>query len=487
MRHSTRRVRYARRSVAVTLAWSALALAGASAPAVAQTRFSWPDTAVQVAQYGTVDLCLAAVQRLQRGLDREEALTVWRDTMPRDPTRLMKPLPAPVTNAATRCAARFPEPTAKLEDFAPLLELYLVAGRDADASALVARRLAAVPGKNVQERRAVQDTAVGSYLGAHPMRLDAAEQILVARAREGGTDRMDRMEIYFNLMTQAKSAGDTARSRRAAQWVVAVADSLTPAERESEKFESMGGGLGGGLAVFGAMRELMGLPVMLDSLRHSTAALVALERNMWAQMLRERPEALPVPLGEHAPTITADYWIPAVAGNTPRPTPGHVGYVIFMDDAGCVRMSTTMDNVGDWCGARLALLRRLSQRFPTLDATIVSGTHGHFVYAPPMTPAEEAEMLGEWLAPYHIPRLTVAVTSMPFWNLPRPDGRRIDKPTQNYTNYTFGKSMKPSLSALLIDQDGMIIPTLGMSESEVGQFIDVLVHRQTAGGNRAAK
>ncbi|HEX6535710.1 MAG TPA: hypothetical protein VF041_14025 [Gemmatimonadaceae bacterium] len=485
MSHTTTRARPARRSLAVVLVGSALALALATAPATAQTRFAWPDTTVDVSKYTTVDLCLAAVSRAQHGVDVREALSGRRDTILRDPRDQLKPLPAPVTDVATRCAARFPEATAKLEDFAPLLALYLVAGRDTDATALVARRLAVVPAKSKPERRAVEDTTIRIYLAARPARLDAAERILVARAHEGGTDRMDRMEIYTQLMKSAAGVGDTARARRVARWIVAVADSLTPAERESEKFEGMGGG-GGKFLVFDAVQELVGLQVMLDSLRHSTAALVALERNTWAAQLHERPEALPIPIGERAPTIKADYWLPAEAASTPRPAPGHASFVIFLDDKDCLRFEQDVDAVSDGCGSELATLHRFSERFPTLDITIVSSTHGHFVYAPPMTPAEEAGMIRNWLEPYHIPRLTVAVTSTPFWNLPSPDGRRIENPTANQTSYSFAKQVQPQSAEYLIDQDGILVTVFSRNESELAQFIDVLVHRQT-GGEHAAK
>jgi hypothetical protein len=463
----------------------ALALAAAAAPAAAQTRFAWPDTAVDVSQYATVEQCLEAVDRVRRGLARREALTVLRDTMPSDPREALNPEPAPVTETAERCATRFPEASAKLADFAPLLALYLAAGRDADASALVDRRVAAVSTKNTLERTAIGDSAIQIYLDARPVRLDAAERILVARARSDGADRLDRMKIYANLMIAARDVGDTTRARRAAGWLVAVADSLTPAERESEKFETMRGEGGGRALVFVAMQQLMGLPVMLDSLRHSTAALISLERNMWAQLMRERPEALPLPIGERAPTIMADYWIPSTAGSTSRPTPGHVNYLIMLDNVICVR-TTPLGDVGDACGYQFGLLRRLSERFAALDITLVTRTHGSFVYAPPPSPAEEVDMTRQWLTPYHIPRLTVAVTSTPFWNLARPDGRRIDKPTQNYTNYTFGKSSPSFINAYLIDQDGTIV-ALGYDESALAQYIEVLLQRGTGGGEHVAK
>ena len=201
-----------------------LMLALGATSAAAQTRFAWPDTAVDVAKYTVIEQCLAAANRIRGGLFWQSDRIVWRDTMPADVQGALRPDPAPVTEAAVRCAARFPEPTANLHDFAPLLRLYLVAGRDADAKALVDRRMAAVPAAGTRERAAVSDSAVDIYLRAQPQRLDAAEQLLVTRARGAG-DRLDRLELYARLVDAAQNAGDTARARRAATWVVAVADS----------------------------------------------------------------------------------------------------------------------------------------------------------------------------------------------------------------------------------------------------------------------
>jgi hypothetical protein len=445
--------------------------------AAAQMRFTWPDTTVQLSKYSTVEQCLAATSRVSKGLARREALTLWRDTMPRDPREALEPLPAAVTETARRCAAPFTEPTADLADFAPLLALYLYAGRDSDAAALVTRRLAAVPAKNARTARAaVSDTAVDIYLTTRPTRLDAAERILLSRARDGA-DRIDRLDLYARLMTAANDVGDTVRARRVAGWVVALSDSLTKAERESEKFEKLGHGSGGKLLVFGAMNVLTGLPTMLDSLRHSTASLVALERSMWARVTGERPEALPSPVGERAPAITADYWYPAEAASTPRPRPGHVSLLILFDHDACLKWNSAGDTK-DTCPMALASLRRLSERFPTLDITIVSGTHGSFLYAPPPTPTDEADMIRKWLETSRIRGAAIAVSSTPFWNLPRPDARRIDRDTPNATNYAFRTSTKWTYGSFLIDQDGVIVAAHGFFEPDVGKLIDVLMHRQ---------
>ena len=136
----------------------------------------------------------------------------------------LKPLPAPVRQAAARCSARFEPRTAKLSDFTLLMELFLLADRDADAKALLERRQSAITARGSLERIAVEDSAILIYLKVLPRRLDAAEQLLVTRAH-GSADRLERLELYDRLMEAAREAGDTTRSRRVAQWMLAVADS----------------------------------------------------------------------------------------------------------------------------------------------------------------------------------------------------------------------------------------------------------------------
>ncbi|HEU6449802.1 MAG TPA: hypothetical protein VFT57_00180 [Gemmatimonadaceae bacterium] len=469
---------------------AASALGGALAlatPVAAQTSFEWPDTTVRLSTYTTVEQCLSAAQRVNRAVEREQALVVWRDTLPRNlKEKRLGPAPAEVSETARRCAERFTEPGSDIADFAPLLRLYLDAGRDEDAAVLVRRRLAAVPAKGAQsERTAVVDSAVDIYLAAHPARIDAAENVLLTRAQDRA-DRIDRIAIYNDLMTAASSVGDTARERRAAGWIVSLANSLTKAERESAKFEELGAGAGGKMVVLGAIRVLTGFSTMLDSLRRGTAALTALERNMWAAMTKGRPESIPIPVGEKAPEITADYWFPSEAASTPRPAPGRVSIVQFLDHDSCV-LSNLLGDVSENCGFQISTLRRLSERFPDVEVTIVSRTRGSFLYSPPPSTAEEANLVREWLAQYRIPGAVIAVASTPFWNLPRPDSRRIDKPVPVIERYGFAKSFEPEGHLFLVDQDGLIVTAVGFDETQLGEFIEVLLQRQSRGGENAVR
>lgn len=469
-----------------------LALYGALASsAAAQTRFQWPDTTVDLGKYTTVDQCNAAAKRIEEGQYALRNEIAWRDTMPFDTQESLKPLPASVIQSAARCAARFDQRTAKFKDFAPLLRLYLTADRDADAKALLDRRLAAVTAKGSPERIAVEDSAVLIYLQAQPRRLEPAEQLLVARAR-GGADRLDRMALYYRLMDAARDAGDTTRARRAAEWVVGVADSLTPAERETDKFAKMGP-QGGNVVVFAAMQTIVGVKTLVDSLRHSTMAMVNLERTMWAKFTKERSEAFPLPIGEHAPPLLGDFWFPRSAAGEKHPAPGHVSIVEFADGSalygGCLATGA-WGVVTDGCVYPYSLLRRLSERFPGLDVTFVVGTRGNFVHALPESPAEEAEFYHNWVEPFHIKGAVMSVTTRPFWNLPAPDGRRVDKLTPNAIAYGYGKSWQVEGGGFggkyLIDQDGIIVDVI-FNEPATFQFVNALLQREKTGGDRASR
>ena len=357
----------------------------------------------------------------------------------------LKPLPAPVRQAAARCSARFEPRTAKLSDFTLLMELFLLADRDADAKALLERRQSAITARGSLERIAVEDSAILIYLKVLPRRLDAAEQLLVTRAH-GSADRLERLELYDRLMEAAREAGDTTRSRRVAQWMLAVADSLTPAERESEQFTKMGAN-GGNLVVFSAMFEIVGVKTLTDSLRHSTLAMANLMRSMWTRFTKERAEALPYPLGERAPAITGDFWYPREASGDKHPAPGHVSIVEFVDNSrlyGSCMNDAPWTAIADFCAPNYYMLRRLADRFPGLDITFVVGTRGNFLHAPPPTPAEEAELYHNWIEPYRIKGAVMSVTTRPFWNLPAPDGRRLESPRRTRLPTASGRAGVPS-------------------------------------------
>lgn len=456
-----RLVGYTQRANRVALA-GAIALSVGVAPVAAQTRFMVPDIPADVAHYTRVSQCVAAVARV----GSEEELKGWKeqnmlpDTMPEDFQEPFRPLPASVVATAQRCAARWTPAAANLTEFDFLFPLFLSAGRDADAAALLTRRLAAVGPKRGgdTERTAIIFAAANMYTNAQPARLAAAESILTALVRQT-SDRIERLQIYLRLGNLAEVFRDTAGMRHAGQHFMALADSLTPAERES--FNNRVGPVG----VVAAMAWAVGEKLILDSLRRGTRAYVGLMRTVWTKVAGLNPESYPFPVGEKVPPITADFWFPRDSDHGTRPTPGRVALVVFLDRIACVDSPEQQDFASDdrrdeyrsgQCWRIGANLRRLAERFPELEITCVTQTHGYFLYAPPPAPAEEAAYIARWVAGHGIPG-TLAVSSTSFWNLDPPDGRRINRPDSNAVRYSSGKSSYAHRGMYLVDRDGTLV------------------------------
>jgi hypothetical protein len=464
-----------RHTVPIALALIALT----SIPASAQTRFQWPDTSAKVAEYTHIEDCLAANSRVSMSVQRRESIVDWRDTMPFDPHEGLEPPPPEVSQTAKQCAARFDVAKIEPREFGYAMQLFLAAGRDSDAAALVEHRLAAIPVKNTIERGAIVDTAVMLYSGAKPVRLDAADQLLLHRAKTS-SDRVSRLKTYSTMLIAANNVADSVHAIRAAKLIMGVADSLTVADRQSDAFERMRDGFDGSLYIYDAIEALTGLKTRLDSLRKSTVAYGKLERANWALATGERLEALEIPIAEKATPLTADFWYPGTASKESHPGRGHTSLVVFLEHTGCIGQGSNDNaNPTPQCFMRAAELRRLAKRFPTVEIDIVASTHGQFMYLPPTSPAEEAALMKQLVDSLRIPGANLSVTTTPFYRLPDPDSRRIDKELPNTAHYTFGKTWKVgSGSVFLVDSDGLIADAWRVREEELGQFIEVLLHRQ---------
>lgn len=463
-------------------AWLGLVLlsTATSRPASAQAQFTWPEQGPRVERYVGIEECLGAVGRIRADVANAEA---WIDTLPITPEITTAPLAPQVIQTSRTCAARYPVATAPLEDFAPLLNLYLLANLDADAAALVKRRLARIGPKDDRARAAVLDTVAGMYLGepplrvggleAQPARLATAEPYL-DELRKLSDSWVVRLRAHKRMLDAARDAGDTARALRAAEAVLRIASNLTPAERRSED----------AILAMAAGFEAAGVVsarALLDSLRHSTAAYIALQRANWAKVSGERGDALQFPIGQSAPPIEADFWFRRSGSAMPRPTKGSVGLVVFLDHTSCTGLTGR-------CYAGYAILHRLIKRFPDLEVTLVAPTAGYVHHLPPPTPADEADTLRSWWLDKHQLPGALAVTKLDFWRLPAPDGRRINREFANKEHYTFGRTWAVNPPELfLVDRDGTIVQTVMLlqdnrrEEAGLNDLIEVLLARHVAG------
>jgi hypothetical protein len=461
---------------------SALALLASTGHA--QTRFLWPDDTAAISRYETPEECLAAAHRVQARLSQWGP--VWEDTLTFTLERATAPLPTAVQATARQCSARFKAETAPVTDFAPLLALYLAAGRDADAATIVRRRLAVVAATAPRERAAVLDSALLGYLttpfgnaivSPHPARVAAAESLLVVLSHLPDTllSLKDRVMPVFVLMRAAQNTGDTTAVRRVGQGLLDRMAWLSNADRRSEYYEQLGS-----ILAYFAM-NMVHDRTLLDSLRHGTTGYIALKRSYWARASGERPEALHFPIGEIAPAVHADTWFRNGDTSMARPSTGQLALVVFLDYA-------CREPNWDACSGTYPALRRLAARYPNLQITVAASTHGFYTNLAPPTLPQEAEVLRHWWQDYHRLPGALGVSFTPFWRLDAPDSRRVDQAVANTTSYSFGRSWEVGPgSAFLVDRHGVIVEVgkLGSHESfgvpdfeaHLAQLVDVLLAR----------
>ena len=501
----TRARRLGLRTVAVALASAAFpGMVLWSTSLAAQTLFAWPDTTVNIEAYTTLDECQAAVSRSLEYAPSREGLEsgTWADTLPLDSltAKGLQPLPAAVTETARRCGARFSNvDSVSLSDFRMLLPLYLQAGWDSRAGRLVERRLGSVGEGGDAERAAVIDSSLEVLLGGKGVRIGQlrvamAEQIAFAQLPRV-SDRVKRLQVYGWLAVVASSDKNldsaTAKVQRITPKMAAIMDSLTEPEldRLLDDAEAFGDGVEDAddfaQRYYAMLNMSLGKRTFLDSLRQSTAAYVKLKRDNWARATGMRQETYKMgdPLGEQAPPIVADIWLGYDPSKGPRPTPGRVSLMVFL--GGCNGVITYSREFRGGCARSLVPLRWLEERFPELDVTVVERTRGYFQYLKDgMSPEREAELTKQTLEWFGV-HAALAMTATDNWRLPDPDSRRIDRPTKNYTNYTFG--MLPKIkagTAFLIDQDGIVVHTRNMNRTAVyedfEELIEILLERQAA-------
>jgi hypothetical protein len=487
-----------RRSVRAGLALGVLSAGLVASAARAQASFEWPsDTTIDVARYLAPEECLAATERLEGAVKNTYAERL-RDTLPETPIRMLEearsPLPEPAAEAARRCSARFPVAAAPLGEFAPLLALYLAAGRDADADALVERRLKMVAVTAELERAAVLDTAASIYLGiaaltpsrslslplfTHPGRLAAAERLVTALAQMKSASWQTRLTAFTALAIGAWEAGDTTRAHRMGEAAIALSSTLTPAERRTEDFQLL-------RTVLDRTVITLNEAALQDSLRQSTAAYAAFYRALWAQVagLGGTPGR---PIGEPAPRIEAEFWFRRDDSTASRPVKGKVNLVVFLDQRVCFGAGASTA-----CLATCARLRRLARQFPALEITLVAQTRGWFHLGVPPTPVGEAALLQRaWLEEQKLPG-ALAVATTDFWRLPDPDRRRIDRDVASVTRYTFGRTwsvpgassslqLQQFSSSFLVDQNGIVVDAYNdIDERQMPELISILLARPVA-------
>jgi len=497
------------------------ATAVSASPAAGQTRLFEASRAIaDVSTYTSVYDCMAAVDRVRKALEVEEFRTtgVWADTMPYDPDTRMRPWPPAVGETARKCLLATAEDAASapLGAWKLVANLYLHAGMEDSARAVVERRLDAVEPDSAQELKALFTELLFLYNGEgarwteiRPTRLALADEIVLSYVGKL-SDPIDRFVVYRQMaitgkadLTDDSEAG--VRTRRIVTLLKAQLDSLTDGELQRWAEENGAVGVSGAemrkrIEALGA--TYFGRNAMLDSLRVSTEAYSKIVRETETAAWGQPPESYSYPIGQRAPRLEGDIWLGCEQDPCEAyPRPGRVSLVAFhTPEVAATRKnepilpSLVSPEVG--CAVRAVPLRRLQERFPELDIIIVTRTTGRYAYVKDgTTPEREAELLLECFKSHGLERVVVTMTKTSGWRLPEPDGRWVGQPTANWTNYSFGGIWRDADrsrqgSDLLVDQDGYVIHTgaglarggagAGWQEEWFAEIIEILLEREKA-------
>lgn len=485
-------------SAAITLSSALVSNAGA------QTLFAQPDTTPNFAAYTYWEECLVATTRIAHEVQTRKD-TIWYDTASREVREekqlrnATQPRPAAAVKAASSCLGDFNPDTVTIHSWGfPVKNIYyllLLASRDDDAERLIERWMDSVASRSKDyERRARSQILTMHMQEIRPVRMEAARHHYSRILELLKDDTLGRAAgSHFAMSSLAWLVGDTVYSDSLAWLAISIVESHPSADRR-EVFPSRFLEL-----LAGRLRQLT-YQEGLDSIAISTAAYKSWEANailarIYGEVQKKETDSLDL---SKLPSLVGEHYYVASDGNgqgvgnysklgalpeNTIPVQGRVNLVYALP--------SYCHAEGHWrevdglkkrsigalrCAASYAWLRRIKQRVPELELTLLSYTYGTVGKMEPLKPAEEADTLAKlWLGWHKIPaRLVVEET--PYFHVADPDKRRVDMPTP------YGAILNrevPYPLFQLVDPDGVKINLLtGGIESEANiKFLEAIIRR----------
>jgi hypothetical protein len=419
-------------------------------------------------------------------------LPYWPDTAAMARNEALETVPPPVMDVARQCIARFHQDSVPLGESFLWMRLYLIANRDDLAEAVLNRRLENTQWDtlNPEGRQAVLSKAMEVYTGAQPVRWKQLHAIgAQLEAQKAVIGPLKMLSVYGMLLTAAKRLDDTASTQRNAERILAVAQSLTAAEKASSVYRIIG------TSIVTPALDWLFAPALRDSLRRSAAAYAALKRSHWITGGGDTVRSDMRFVGKPATSLVARFWLsskdtPAagshVASNGPNataqvqhPTPGKAALVVFLSSA-CrdeIRGTSRVDGesmLSGPCWQTYAAIRRFGERFPHVDITIAATARGYIGEAGPLTPQQEAQVLRAWWIGYHRLPVTIAVSTSESYRLAEPDRRVMEDANANELGYGFGTSVVGETQAFVIAPTGEILLGGELNRMREAEYREIL-------------
>ncbi len=370
------------------------------------------------------------------------------DTMPTEARMLIARSFSPAQDVAKRCMHRFSEAEIPLNNLRLAQQLYLLAGQDAEASAIVLRRLSMTTTADSAQRVAVLDSVIREYLYAPPPRFDSLLPFMdeITRLRDFSTLRgvIEFSNRYFNMLSQAESYDrqDIVQQygKRFLSIMGARIDSSSP--EEANRIRRMISGI----------NSMAFRAEFMDSLRISTAAYTRAQQQKMIAFTPNGSTGYRIFSESRSPIITGDFVFPVSAQNDHFPRLGTVTLIVLL--------SGDQRNGGAAILGINSKIRRLKKQFPKLDIVLVAATEGALVPSPPPSPEKEAAVFQDMLLRYAKLPATLIVSKRPFARMPDPDRRVIGEPTE--LEIQTGLSLSVFGNAILVDKNGFTVKGMNL-------------------------
>lgn len=428
-------------------------LSTTSLTAFAQIQSAWTSGDSSYESYTTVYQCRAATVRIgQRILGFQDY-----DTMSMQAIAAQTHMPKEAKEAAEQCLRQIVIDSLKRDELLPMAGLYMAAGRDKEAAAMIERIFAGQwnpaatdtgsmlsanyftgPDSNTR-KAAIHNLAAMAYLNSTPVRFSAALSHLDAFEQLAPDERMAPLMRYNDVFRKARDAGDSAAMKRASQRLADLGPKLTTTERQNAK---------GILLGFERHRTAQ---LRFDSLRLNTEAYVTFQKSqLFALDISDRM------LGSTMDTLAGEFRFPAAPV---YPVPGKVSLVMVLG-----RSPVSPYVI-------FPMLHRLKQKHPDLEVVYVSQTGGQLGTGL-LSPEEQAETERRWVQDVSKMPFSVLIEKAAPWRLQEPDRRLVfgATPNEQYKNRLW-----------LVDRSGTIVfhsPISKEPEAELDQLITALHQQQ---------
>ena len=330
------------------------------------------------------------------------------------------------------CQASFGGTTDATTERLNLARTQLFVGEDAAAGATQAHHLAAFASRPVPERAWELYLVARDALAGKPARLERADSAIAALDAMGKVAATVRVGAHSARASAAFSRYDDATLDRETNAAIAAWKELD---------EETGLWRAGELATVFLMRaQLAALTKNGDAARAviDTARGVIPPKAEQARRMIEIAGQMYQVMDKAAAPVAGAFWFNVAANDRNRPTKGKVSIILEM-----ARPCTFS------CPNMVAAMKRFDRRYRDkgLEITFQTRTFGFYVDTAPASPYEEARYDSTYfIGELELPGAVAIEETQYSW---RPDGRRLNSPTLNQSNY-------PHASIVFADRRGIV-------------------------------